>query len=115
VVLVERQRRDIALPSAQRARGFSHTDRQRIVTAYTLGFGGLLLRAGHVAGMVRRQHVLIVRPVGVANRGRARRCRSDPRAVGGRRELEFTATTHVDPPQPHVEDLLVLYLGTVRR
>ena len=25
--------------------------------------------------------------------------------------LEFTATAHVDPPQPHVEDLLVLYLG----
>ncbi|MBO3751668.1 VOC family protein [Streptosporangiaceae bacterium NEAU-GS5] len=25
--------------------------------------------------------------------------------------LEFTATTHVDPPRPHVEDLLVLYLG----
>jgi catechol 2,3-dioxygenase-like lactoylglutathione lyase family enzyme len=25
--------------------------------------------------------------------------------------LEFTATTHGDPPQPHVEDLLVLYLG----
>jgi hypothetical protein len=25
--------------------------------------------------------------------------------------LEFTATTHVDPPRPHVEGLLVLYLG----
>ena len=25
--------------------------------------------------------------------------------------LEFTATAHVEPPQPHVEDLLVLYLG----
>lgn len=26
--------------------------------------------------------------------------------------LEFTATAHVDPPSPHVEDLLVLYLGS---
>lgn len=25
--------------------------------------------------------------------------------------LEFTATAHVDPPQPHVEGLIVLYLG----
>ena len=25
--------------------------------------------------------------------------------------LEFTATAHVAPPAPHVEDLLVLYLG----
>ena len=25
--------------------------------------------------------------------------------------LEFTATHHVEPPTPHVEDLLVLYLG----
>ncbi len=26
--------------------------------------------------------------------------------------LEFTATDHLDPPTPHVEDLLVLYLGS---
>jgi catechol 2,3-dioxygenase-like lactoylglutathione lyase family enzyme len=25
--------------------------------------------------------------------------------------LEFTTTTHVEPPHPHVEDLLVFYLG----
>lgn len=25
--------------------------------------------------------------------------------------LEFTATAHLEPPGPHVEDLLVLYLG----
>jgi catechol 2,3-dioxygenase-like lactoylglutathione lyase family enzyme len=27
--------------------------------------------------------------------------------------LEFTSTDHVVPPTPHVEDLLVLYLGTM--
>lgn len=26
--------------------------------------------------------------------------------------LEFTATPHLSPPAPHVEDLLVLYLGS---
>jgi catechol 2,3-dioxygenase-like lactoylglutathione lyase family enzyme len=25
--------------------------------------------------------------------------------------LEFTATAHIDPPRPHVEQLLVLYVG----
>ncbi|WP_432992298.1 VOC family protein [Dactylosporangium sp. CA-233914] len=25
--------------------------------------------------------------------------------------LEFTATAHLDPPRPHPEDLIVLYLG----
>ena len=30
---------------------------------------------------------------------------------GAGAHLEFTATDHVEPPAPHVEDLLVLYLG----
>src|SRR6516165_4788710 len=34
---------NIALPSAQRALGFSNADRQWVVTAYSLAFGGLLL------------------------------------------------------------------------
>ncbi len=32
---------NIALPSAQRDLGFSNADRQWVVTAYTLAFGGL--------------------------------------------------------------------------
>src|SRR5499427_6816985 len=36
---------NIALPSAQRALGFSNADRQWVVTAYSLAFGGLLLPA----------------------------------------------------------------------
>jgi catechol 2,3-dioxygenase-like lactoylglutathione lyase family enzyme len=31
---------------------------------------------------------------------------------GTRTHLEFTATDHLTPPAPHVEDLLVLYLGS---
>jgi MFS family permease len=34
---------NIALPSAQRAPGFGTTDRQWVITAYALAFGGLLL------------------------------------------------------------------------
>src|ERR1700692_3786177 len=36
----------IALPSAQRALHISNADRQWVVTAYTLAFGGLLLLGG---------------------------------------------------------------------
>src|SRR6478735_6952372 len=36
---------NIALPSAQRALGFSNTDRQWVVTAYALAFGALLAPA----------------------------------------------------------------------
>ena len=39
----------IALPSAQHALGFSNTDRQWVVTAYTLAFGGFLLLGGRIA------------------------------------------------------------------
>jgi hypothetical protein len=37
---------NIALPSAQRALHFTTVDRQWVVTAYTLAFGGLLLLGG---------------------------------------------------------------------
>src|ERR1700759_4388362 len=37
---------NIALPSAQRDLGFSNADRQWVVTAYSLAFGGLLLKGG---------------------------------------------------------------------
>ena len=37
---------NIALPSAQRALGFTTVDRQWVVTAYTLAFGSLLLPGG---------------------------------------------------------------------
>src|SRR5260370_12275340 len=39
----------IALPSAQTALGASDADRQWVVTAYTLAFGGLLLLGGRLA------------------------------------------------------------------
>jgi len=57
---------NIALPSAQDALGFSDANRQWIVTAYTLAFGGLLLLAGHVADLVGRKRTLIIGLVGFA-------------------------------------------------
>src|SRR3954469_23637595 len=46
---------NIALPSAQHALGFTDADRQWVVTAYTLAFGGLLLLAGRLARPRRPQ------------------------------------------------------------
>src|ERR1700756_2304427 len=56
---------NIALPSAQRALGFSNTDRQWVVTAYALAFGGLLLLGGRLSDLVGRRRMLILGLVGV--------------------------------------------------
>jgi len=58
---------NIALPSAQRALHFSAADRQWIVTAYTLAFGGLLLPAGRIADLVGRKVTFIAGLVGFAS------------------------------------------------
>jgi len=57
---------NIALPSAQQALGFSGGDRQWVVTAYTLAFGGLLLLAGRVADLVGRKRIFVIGLVGFA-------------------------------------------------
>ena len=51
---------NIALPSAQRALGFSNADRQWVVTAYSLAFGGLLLLGGRLSDLVGRRRMLII-------------------------------------------------------
>ena len=51
---------NIALPSAQRALGFSNVDRQWVVTAYSLAFGGLLLLGGRLSDLVGRRLMLII-------------------------------------------------------
>jgi EmrB/QacA subfamily drug resistance transporter len=57
---------NIALPSAQHALGFSNTDRQWVVTAYSLAFGGLLLLGGRLSDLVGRRRMLIIGLVGFA-------------------------------------------------
>ncbi len=56
----------IALPTAQRALGISTADRQWVITAYTLAFGGLLLLGGRIADYVGRKRVFVIGLIGFA-------------------------------------------------
>ncbi len=58
---------NIALPSAQRALVFSNADRQWVVTAYSLAFGGLLLLGGRLSDLLGRRLMLIIGLVGFAS------------------------------------------------
>jgi EmrB/QacA subfamily drug resistance transporter len=57
---------NIALPSAQRDLGISDADRQWIVTAYTLAFGGLLLLGGRIADYMGRKRTFVIGLLGFA-------------------------------------------------
>lgn len=57
---------NIALPSAQQDLGFSDTNRQWVVTAYALAFGGLLLFGGRIADLWNRKHAFLTGAVGFA-------------------------------------------------
>ncbi|MEV0774358.1 MFS transporter [Streptomyces sp. NPDC050428] len=57
---------NIALPSAQRDLGISNGNRQWVITAYTLAFGGLLLLGGRVADLVGRKRTFIIGLIGFA-------------------------------------------------
>jgi MFS family permease len=56
----------IALPSAQQALHISAANRQWVITAYTLTFGGLLLLGGRVADYGGRRRMFIVGLIGFA-------------------------------------------------
>jgi EmrB/QacA subfamily drug resistance transporter len=56
----------IALPSAQHALHISTADRQWVVTAYTLSFGGLLLLGGRIADYAGRKRIFIIGLLGFA-------------------------------------------------
>ena len=57
---------NIALPSAQHALGFPNSDRQWVVTAYSLAFGSLLLVGGRLGDMYSRKWVFITGLIGFA-------------------------------------------------
>lgn len=57
---------NIALPSAQRDLGFADSDRQWVITAFALGYGGLLLVGGRVSEAIGRRRALLVGAVGFA-------------------------------------------------
>jgi EmrB/QacA subfamily drug resistance transporter len=56
----------IALPSAQRALGISIANRQWVMTAYTLAFGGLLLLGGRIADYFGRKRMFVISLLGFA-------------------------------------------------
>ncbi|WP_067793159.1 MFS transporter [Actinomadura formosensis] len=57
---------NIALPSLQRDLGISDGDRQWIITAYTLAFGGLLLLGGRIADYTGRKRTFLIALLGFA-------------------------------------------------
>jgi MFS family permease len=67
----------IALPSAQHALGISTANRQWVITAYTLAFGGFLLLGGRIADFWGRKRVFVVGLLGFAWRS-TRPCSSPP-------------------------------------
>jgi EmrB/QacA subfamily drug resistance transporter len=57
---------NIALPSAQHDLGFSDGQRQWILTAYSLTFGGLLLLGGRMSDLIGRRRTFLISLVGFA-------------------------------------------------
>ncbi|MEU6403024.1 MFS transporter [Streptomyces sp. NPDC046985] len=57
---------NIALPSAQRDLGISDGNRQWVVTAYALAFGGLLLFGGRIADLWGRKRAFVTGLIGFA-------------------------------------------------
>jgi EmrB/QacA subfamily drug resistance transporter len=57
---------NIALPSAQRALGFTTVDRQWVVTAYALAFGSLLLFGGRLGDLIGRKITFLAGALGFA-------------------------------------------------
>ncbi|WP_442813204.1 MFS transporter [Streptomyces sp. NBC_01244] len=51
---------NIALPSAQRDLGMSDGNRQWVITAYSLAFGGLLLLGGRLADLIGRRRAFVI-------------------------------------------------------
>src|SRR5215469_10291037 len=57
---------NIALPSAQRALAISNPERQWVVTAYTLAFGGLVILGGRVSDSIGRRRAFLIGLAGFA-------------------------------------------------
>lgn len=57
---------NIALPSAQQELGITDANRQWVVTAYTLAFGGLLLLGGRIADYFGRKRTFVIGLLGFA-------------------------------------------------
>ncbi|MFI9379837.1 DHA2 family efflux MFS transporter permease subunit [Kutzneria sp. NPDC052558] len=56
----------VALPSVQHGIGLTDADRQWVITAYTLAFGGLLLFGGNLADRLGRKRTFLIGVIGFA-------------------------------------------------
>jgi EmrB/QacA subfamily drug resistance transporter len=66
MIVVDASIVNIALPHAQQALHITAANRQWVITAYTLTFGGLLLLGGRIADYVGRKRVLLIGLLGFA-------------------------------------------------
>src|SRR5580698_6696399 len=55
---------NIALPSAQHSLHISDANRQWVITAYALAFGGLLLLGGRIADFIGRKRGFVIGLIG---------------------------------------------------
>ena len=78
----------IALPSAQRALHLSVNDRQWVLTAYTLAFGGLLLLGGRIADYLGRKRMFVLSLLGFAGASALGGLAQSPAMLFGARALQ---------------------------
>jgi len=79
---------NIALPHAQTDLRISDTDRQWVLTAYTLAFGGLLLLGGRVADFAGRRWVFLIGLIGFAAASAAGGAAQNAATLVGARALQ---------------------------
>ncbi len=78
----------IALPSAQHALHISVANRQWVMTAYTLAFGGLLLIGGRVADYLGRKRTFVISLLAFAAASALGGLAQDPAMLFGARALQ---------------------------
>src|ERR1700761_5219613 len=78
----------IALPSTQRALHISAANRQWVITAYTLAFGGLLLLGGRIADFGGRRRMLLIGLIGFASASALGGAAGDQGMLFGSRALQ---------------------------
>ncbi len=79
---------NIALPSAQRDLGISTANRQWVITAYALAFGGLLLFGGRISDLWGRKRSFVTGLIGFALASAVGGAAANPAVLFGARTLQ---------------------------
>ena len=87
----------IALPSAQRALHLTVNDRQWVLTAYTLAFGGLLLLGGRIADYLGRKRMFVLSLLGFAGASALGGLAQSPAMLFGARALQGAMAAMMAP------------------